>query len=73
MNMIGITSTAVLSLILAIAAPAYARQGQEGKQDHPKQQQNTQERAKPRTVACSAAPAAGPEQTTTARSAAAEP
>ena len=39
MKLIGITSTAVLSLLLGIAAPAYAQQDQQGaKQDHPQQQ-----------------------------------
>jgi len=39
MKVIGITSTAVLSLLLGIAAPAYAQQDQQdAKQDHPQQQ-----------------------------------
>ena len=39
MKAIGITGTAVLSLLLGIAAPAYAQQEQQGaKQDHPQQQ-----------------------------------
>jgi hypothetical protein len=39
MKVIGITSTAVLSLLLGIAAPAYTQQDQQGaKQDHPQQQ-----------------------------------
>jgi hypothetical protein len=43
MKAIGITSTAILSLILGIAAPAYARQGQQGeKQDHPEKPQSAQ-------------------------------
>src|SRR5713226_7651691 len=41
MKVIGITSTAILSLLLGIAAPAYAQQEQHGeKQDHPEQQQS---------------------------------
>jgi len=46
---IGITSTAILSLVLAISAPVYARQEQrDEKQDRPEQhQQNKQEQAKP--------------------------
>src|SRR6266849_4070181 len=48
MKVIGITSTAVLSLLLGIAAPAYAQQDQQGaKQDHPQQQQSKHEQAKP--------------------------
>jgi len=40
MKAIGTTSTAILSLLLGIGAPAYAQQGQQGeKQDHPEQQQ----------------------------------
>src|SRR6266852_3831635 len=48
MKVIGITSTAVLSLLLGIAAPAYAQQDQQSaKQDHPQQQQSKHEQAKP--------------------------
>ncbi|MFZ3262412.1 MAG: hypothetical protein WA172_00290 [Terriglobales bacterium] len=48
MKMIGITSTAILSLLLGIAAPAYAQhEQQEEKQDHPAQQQSKSEQAKP--------------------------
>jgi hypothetical protein len=48
MKAIGITSTAILSLVLGIAAPAYAQQGQQGeKQDHPEQQQSKHEQPKP--------------------------
>ena len=48
MKVIGITSTAILSLLLAITAPAYAQQEQQGaKQDHPQQQQSKHEQAKP--------------------------
>src|ERR1700674_2903101 len=52
MKVIGITSTAVLSLLLGIAAPAYAQQDQQGaKQDHPQQQhsqpQHQQQQQKP--------------------------
>ena len=48
MKAIRITSTAILSLLLATAAPAYARQEQRGeKQDHPQQQQSKHEQAKP--------------------------
>jgi hypothetical protein len=47
MKMIGIASTAILSLLLGIA-PAYAQQGQQGeKQDHPEQQQSKHEQSKP--------------------------
>jgi hypothetical protein len=46
MKVIGITSTAILSLFLGIAAPAYAQQEEHGeKKDH--QQENKQEHAKP--------------------------
>jgi len=49
MKVIGITSTAILSLLLGIAAPAYAQQEQHGeKQDHPEQQQSKHEQAKPK-------------------------
>ncbi len=48
MRVIEITSTAILSLLLGIAAPAYAQQGQQGeKQDHPKQQTSKHVQAKP--------------------------
>jgi hypothetical protein len=48
MKAIRITSTAILSLLLGIAAPACAQQKEQGeKQDHPKQQQNTHEQARP--------------------------
>ena len=48
MGIIGITSTAFLSLLLALAAPANAQQERQGeKQDHPQQQQSKQEQAKP--------------------------
>ena len=48
MKIIGITSTALLSLLLGIAAPAYAQQERQGeKQDHPQQQQSKQQQAKP--------------------------
>jgi hypothetical protein len=41
MKVIGITSTAILSLFLGIAAPAYAQQEQHGeKQDHPQENKN---------------------------------
>jgi hypothetical protein len=46
MKVIGIASTAILSLLLAIA-PAYAQQGQGEKQDHPEQQQSKHEQSKP--------------------------
>ena len=47
MRVIRITGTAILSLLLGIAAPAYAQHDQQGeKQDHP-QQQTKQEQAKP--------------------------
>ena len=47
MRVIRITSTAILSLLLGIAAPAYAQHEQQGeKQDHP-QQQSKHEQAKP--------------------------
>ena len=48
MKVIRITSTAILSLLLGIAAPAYAQHEQQGeKQDHPQQEQSKQEQAKP--------------------------
>lgn len=48
MKIIGITSTALLSLLLGIAAPAHAQHEQQGeKQDHPQQQQSKHEQAKP--------------------------
>jgi len=47
MKILGITSTAILSLLLGIAAPAYAQHEQQGeKQDQP-QQQSKHEQAKP--------------------------
>jgi len=47
MKIIGITSTAILSLLLGIAAPAYAQHDEQGeKQDHP-QQQGAHEQGKP--------------------------
>jgi hypothetical protein len=48
MNAIKITSTAILSLLLGIAAPAYAQhEQQDQKQDRPEQQQSKHEQAKP--------------------------
>jgi hypothetical protein len=48
MNAIKITSTAILSLLLGIAAPANAQQEQQNqKQDHPEQKQSEHEQAKP--------------------------
>jgi hypothetical protein len=48
MNAIKITSTAILSLLLGIAAPAYAQhEQQDQKQDHPEQKQGEHEQAKP--------------------------
>jgi hypothetical protein len=48
MKLVGAISTAVLSLLLGLAAPAYAQQEQRGeKQNHPDQQQSKQEQAKP--------------------------
>jgi hypothetical protein len=48
MKAIRITSAAVLSLLLGIAAPAYAQQEQHGeKQDHPEQQQGRHEQGRP--------------------------
>jgi hypothetical protein len=48
MNAIKITSTAILSLLLGIAAPAYAQhEQQDQKQDHPEQKQSEHEQAKP--------------------------
>ena len=48
MKATGIISTAALSLLLGIAAPAYAQHEQQGeKQDHPQQQQSKPEQAKP--------------------------
>jgi hypothetical protein len=49
MKVIGITSAAILSLLLGIAAPACAQHGQQGdKQGHPQQQQSKHEQAKPK-------------------------
>jgi len=49
MKTIGITSTAILSLLVGIAAPApaYAQHEQGGKQEHPQQQESKHEQAKP--------------------------
>ena len=48
MKIIGITSTAILSLVLGVAAPAYAQHEEQGdKQDHAKQQQGGHEQGKP--------------------------
>ena len=48
MKIIGFTSTAILSLLLGIAAPAYAQHEQQGeKQDHPQQQESKHGQAKP--------------------------
>jgi len=48
MNAIKITSTAILSLLLGIAAPAYAQnERQDQKQDHPEQKQGEHEQANP--------------------------
>jgi hypothetical protein len=48
MNVTGITSTAILSVLFGITAPAYAQQEQQGEgQDHPQQQQSKHEQAKP--------------------------
>jgi hypothetical protein len=48
MKIIGITSTAILSLLLGIAGPAYAQHEQQGeKQDHAKSQETSHEQAKP--------------------------
>ena len=48
MKTIGITTTAILSLLLASAAPVCAQHEQSSeKQDHPKQQQSKHEQAKP--------------------------
>ena len=48
MKIIGITSTAILSLLLGIAGSAYAQHEQPGeKQDHPKQQETKPAQAKP--------------------------
>jgi hypothetical protein len=48
MKVIGITSTAILCLLLGIAAPAYAQHEQQGeKQDHGEQQQSKHEQGKP--------------------------
>ena len=47
-RIIGITSTAILSLLFGIAVPAYAQQEQQDeKKDHPQQQQGKHEQAKP--------------------------
>jgi hypothetical protein len=48
MKLIGITSTAILSLLLGIAAPVYPQhEQQDDKQDRPEQQQNKPQQAKP--------------------------
>jgi hypothetical protein len=48
MKAIRITAAAILSLILGIAAPAFALHEQQGdKQDHPQQQESKREQAKP--------------------------
>jgi hypothetical protein len=48
MNAIKNTSTAILSLLLGIAAPAYAQhEQQDQRQDHPEQKQSKPEQAKP--------------------------
>ena len=48
MNPVRITYTAILSLLLGFAAPAYAQHEQQSeKQDHPQQQQSKHEQAKP--------------------------
>jgi hypothetical protein len=48
MKLVGAISTAVLSLLLGLAAPAYTQQEERGeKQNHPDQQQSKQEQAKP--------------------------
>jgi hypothetical protein len=47
MQTIGITSTAIMSLLFAVAAPVYAQHEPQGeKQDHPKQQETKREPAK---------------------------
>jgi hypothetical protein len=47
-KMMKITSTAVLSLLLGIAAPVYAQhEQQDEKQDHPGQEQSKPEQARP--------------------------
>ena len=46
MKIIGITGTAILSLLLGVAAPAYAQHEEQGeKQDHAKQEQGGHEQA----------------------------
>jgi hypothetical protein len=48
MKTMRITTTAILSLLLGIAVPAYAQHEEQGeKQDHPQQQQGKHEQAKP--------------------------
>jgi hypothetical protein len=48
MKAIRITATAILSLILGVAAPAFAQHEQQAdKQDHPQQQESKREQAKP--------------------------
>ena len=48
MKTMGITSTAILSLLIGIAAPAYAQHEEQGdKQEHGQQQQGGHEQAKP--------------------------
>jgi hypothetical protein len=43
MNATKITSTAILSLLLGICAPAYAQHEQQGEKDHPQQQESKHE------------------------------
>jgi len=48
MKMIGITRAAILALLIGVPGPVYAWQDQhDEKQDHPEQQQNRHEQAKP--------------------------
>ena len=48
MKVIGITSTAILSLLLGVATAAYAQQEQQGeKQDHPPQAESKHDKSKP--------------------------
>ena len=67
MKVIGITSTAILSLLLGIAAPAYAQHEQQGeKQDHAKQQQGEHEQGRPEAQHRAAAAASTAARTTAA-------
>ena len=63
MKVIGITSAAILSLVLGLIAPAYAQHGRQGaQQGHAKQQQGKQERAQPRQQRVQRQPRQAPQR-----------